>query len=207
MKKFLLFTIGTIILLSFVSCEDEKNPETELDKNNDNQPVQISTDFKENKFTYGEEEGLLKELNACEVNGKDSLKPPCSPNFFRFFHLDDRKSLKNGFILLIKALVYSETRQVKIYQREKGDLVLVNGFNGYLIERRPSKSKFDDLVIRFGNRIDNFLHHYNCVYKWNGFKYIFDSCEAIDDRAVKKEFKDSMNIEINSMIEKEHYTF
>lgn len=207
MKKFLLFTIGTIILFSFVSCEDEKDPVVETNIKDENQKVEISTDFKENKFTFGEEEALLKEINACRTTDQDTLKPPCSPKFFRFFHLDDKKSLKNGFILLVKALVFSETRQVKIYQRDKGDLVLVNGFNGYLIERRPSKSKFDDLVIRYGNRIDDFLHHYNCVYKWNGFKYMFDSCEAIDDRPVKKEFKDSMNLEINTMLEKEHYVF
>lgn len=191
------------------SAEEEENSTNAT--TNEAQYGEISTEFNQNKFTYGEEEALLKELKECDssaVNDKDPLKPACSPRFFRFFPLDNKTSLKNSFILLIKATVRgSDTRKIKIYQREKGVLVLVNGFNGNLIERKKANSKFDDLVIRFGNRIDNTLHHYNCLFTWNGSQYQFKSCEDIDDRKVKKEFKDSMNIEIKTMLEKENYLF
>jgi len=215
MRRIIIISFVIILSLTtfiYLLIKDNGNDSTvNITSANEIQRGTISTDFNQNKFIYGEEENLLKEIGECDPmaeTDRDPLRPACSPRFFRFFPLDNNATLKNGFILMVKATVKgAETRKVKIYQREKGTLVLVNGFNGYLIERRIGKSKYDDLVIRFGNRIGNTLHHYNCVYKWNNGKYQFDSCEDIDDRRVKKEFKDSMNLEIKTMLEQEHYLF
>lgn len=208
----LILTIG-LLLICYVlmnNSENEDNSSTNATENTIEYGV-ISTEFNQNKFIYGEEIDLLQELKECDstaVNDRDPLKPACSPRFFRFFPLDNKTTLKNSFILLIKATVRgSETRKIKIFQREKGVLVLVNGFNGNLVERIKSTSKFDDLIIRFGNRIDQTLHYYNCLFSWNGSQYQFKSCERIDDRKVKGEFKDSMNVEIKTMLEKENYFF
>lgn len=208
----LIVTIG-LLLICYVlmnNSENEDNSSTNATENTIEYGV-ISTEFNQNKFIYGEEIDLLQELKECDstaVNDRDPLKPACSPRFFRFFPLDNKTTLKNSFILLIKATVRgSETRKIKIFQREKGVLVLVNGFNGNLVERIKSTSKFDDLIIRFGNRIDQTLHYYNCLFSWNGSQYQFKSCERIDDRNVKGEFKDSMNVEIKTMLEKENYFF
>jgi hypothetical protein len=219
--SFVAFIVGVFIYLFFL-----RDKETESTDNEDAsiaetiQRGKISTDFNQNEFTYGEEVGLLNELKLCDSTVKtdrDPLRPACSPRFFRFFPLENVSTLKNGFILMVKATVNgAQTRKVKIYQRENDALVLVNGFNGNLIERRIGKTKYDDLVIRFGNRISfkkqdgtegSALHYYNCLFKWNGGKYQFDSCEDIDDRRVKTEFKDSMNLEIKTMLEQEHYLF
>lgn len=204
--------ILALVTLIYLLTRDGGNDATaNITSSNEIQRGLISTDFNQNKFIYGEEENLLKEIGECDSIAeadRDPLHPACSPRFFRFFPLDNNATLKNGFILMVKATVRgAETRKVKIFQRENGVLVLLNGFNGYLIERRIGKTKYDDLVIRFGNRIGNTLHHYNCVYKWSNGKYQFDSCEDIDDRRVKKEFKDSMNLEIKTMLEQEHYLF
>ena len=208
----LIVTIG-LLLICYVlmnNSENEDNSSTNATENTIEYGV-ISTEFNQNKFIYGEEIDLLQELKECDstaVNDRDPLKPACSPRFFRFFPLDNKTTLKNSFILLIKATVRgSETRKIKIFQREKGVLVLVNGFNGNLVERIKSTSNFDDLIIRFGNRIDQTLHYYNCLFSWNGSQYQFKSCERIDDRKVKGEFKDSMNVEIKTMLEKENYFF
>jgi hypothetical protein len=208
----LIVTIG-LLLICYVlmnNSENEDNSSTNATENTIEYGV-ISTEFNQNKFIYGEEIDLLQELKECDstaVNDRDPLKPACSPRFFRFFPLDNKTTLKNSFILLIKATVRgSETRKIKIFQREKGVLVLVNGFNGNLVERIKSTSKFDDLIIRFGNRINQTLHYYNCLFSWNGSQYQFKSCERIDDRKVKGEFKDSMNVEIKTMLEKENYFF
>ena len=217
MKKFLvlffiIFAVGLITYLFYKYSNPPEEPNTTTNSSaTEIQRGKFSIEFNQNKFTYGEEEDLLKELKECDStaeNDRDPFNPACSPRFFKFFPLDNGATLKNGFILLIKATVRgSETRKTKIFQREKGVLVLVNGFNGTLIERRKSATKYDDLVIRFGNRIDNTLHHFNCIFKWNGGKYLYDSCERIDNNRVKKEFKDSMNLDIKSMLEKEHYLF
>jgi hypothetical protein len=217
MRKFiiLLFIICSIGLITYLIYRNPNTPE-KLEETNTNSSSEIprgkiSVEFNQNKFTYNEEESLLQELKECDStaeNDRDPFRPACSPRFFKFFPLDNGATLKNGFILLVKATVRgAETRKTKIFQREKGTLVLVNGFNGTLIERRKSATKYDDLVIRFGNRIDKTLHHFNCLFKWNGGKYLFEACEEINDNRVKKEFKDSMNLEIKTMLEKEHYLF
>jgi hypothetical protein len=204
--------IGLLVVFYFLlnNSENDEDGSTNATENTIEYGV-ISTEFNQNKFVFGEEIALLQELKECDstaVNDRDPLKPACSPRFFRFFPLDNKSTLKNSFILLIKATVRgSETRKIKIFQREKGVLVLVNGFNGNIIERIKSTSKYDDLIIRFGNRIDQTLHYYNCLFSWNGSQYKFKSCEQIDDRRVKKEFQDSMNLEIKTMLEKKHYLF
>jgi hypothetical protein len=207
-----ILIFGLILLAySIMNKSDDEEEGSSNATSKDLEYGKISTEFNQNKFTYGEEVDLLQELKECDsaaVDDKDPLKPACSPRFFRFFPLENRTTLKNSFILLIKATVRgSETRKIKIYKREKGVLVLVNGFNGNLIERKKSNSKFDDLIIRFGNRFKNTLYHYNCLFSWNGSQYQFKSCEDIDDRKVKTEFKDSMNIEIKKMLETENYLF
>lgn len=217
MRKFivLFFVICSIGFITYLVYKNrnpiEKGDGTKTSSSNEIPRGEFSIEFNQNKFTFGEEEELLQELKECDStaeNDRDPLRPACSPRFFKFFPLDDGSTLKNGFILLVKATVRgSETRKTKIYQREGRMLVLVNGFNGTLIERRKSASKYDDLIIRFGNRIDKTLHHFNCLFKWNGGKYLFDSCEEIDDNRVKKQFKDSMNVEIKTMLEQEHYLF
>ncbi len=207
-----ILIFGLILLgYSIMNKSDDEEEGSSNATSKDLEYGKISTEFNQNKFTYGEEVDLLQELKECDsaaVDDKDPLKPACSPRFFRFFPLENRTTLKNSFILLIKATVRgSETRKIKIFKREKGVLVLVNGFNGNLIERKKSNSKFDDLIIRFGNRFKNTLYHYNCLFSWNGSQYQFKSCEDIDDRKVKTEFKDSMNIEIKKMLETENYLF
>jgi len=209
---FIIFSVGLVTYLFYkYSNPPEETNATSNSSTTEIQRGEFSIEFNKNKFTFGEEEDLLRELKECDStaeNDRDPLRPACSPRFFKFFPLDNGATLKNGFILLIKATVRgSETRKIKIFQREKGTLVLVNGFNGTLIERRKSVSKYDDLIIRFGNRIDNILRHFNCLFKWKGGKYLFESCEEIDDRRVKKQFKDSMNLEIKTMLEQEHYLF
>ena len=207
-----LLILGSILLIYKIFVQSDESDLTDnATANMEIEKGDISIEFNQNKFTYGEEEALLMELRECDSTAetdRDPLRPACSPRFFKFFPLDNAQSLKNGFILVIKATVRgSETRKIKIYQREKGVLVLVNGFNGTPIKRIKSNSTYDDLIIRYGNRIENVLHYYICLYTWNGSQYQFKSCEEIDDRRVKKEFKDSMNLEIKTMLEKEHYQF
>ena len=101
---------------------------------------EISTDFNLNTFTQGNETRLLHELGICDtLTLKDNNldEPACSPRFFRFFPLKNNTNFNNGFMLLVRSGVHAfPTRRLLIFQRESNQLVQVNGFNGYLIERR-----------------------------------------------------------------------
>jgi hypothetical protein len=120
----LIVTIG-LLLICYVlmnNSENEDNSSTNATEITIEYGV-ISTEFNQNKFIYGEEIDLLQELKECDstaVNDRDPLKPACSPRFFRFFPLDNKTTLKNSFILLIKATVRgSETRKIKIFSVKK----------------------------------------------------------------------------------------
>jgi hypothetical protein len=209
------YLIVPILLVFLVSCKEE--PES-IDIQKPKQPVvvdnTISTDFNLNNFTAGVEEGLLKEIRLCDPNAKtddDPAHPSCSPRFFRFFQLTKSRPMKDGFILLTKAGVNGfPIRRIYIFEREKGELIKVNGFNGNLIERRPSKSGYDDLVIRFPDNIENDLIYYNCLFQWKNGTYEYKYCEEIDEgmpRKVKKEFIDSMGGVIKGILDKNNMLF
>jgi hypothetical protein len=119
--------------------------------------------------------------------------------------------MKDGFILLTKAGVNSfPIRRIYVFEREKGELIKVNGFNGNLIERRPSKSGYDDLVIRFPDNISNDLIYYNCLFQWKNGTYEYQYCEEIDEgmpRKVKKAYVDSMGTVIKGILDKNNMLF
>lgn len=218
MKYILLLSISVLLI---TSCKDEPDSSTETRKHQDNsvntstgEDPTISTIFGENTFEFGSEVELLKELHICDGKSTDDSNPKhpsCSPKFFRFFKLTEVKPLKEGFILLIKAGVNDfPIRRTLIFEREKGALVKLNGFNGNLIERRKTASGYDDLVIRFPDNINDNLTYYNCVFTWKDGKYEYVNCEVIDEdvpRRIKAEFMDSMALEIKKILDRNNMIF
>lgn len=205
----------SLLVLSLFSCKEETDDfQIKPPKKSTIVDNTISTDFNANQFTSKVEEGLLKEIKVCDPTAPtddDPNRPSCSPRFFKFFQLSKARPLKDGFILLTKAGVNGfPIRRVVIYEREKGALVKLNGFNGNLIERRSSKTGYDDLVIRFPDNIENDLIYYNCLFKWKNGVYEYQYCEDIDEgmpRKVKAEFRDSMAVEIKKILDKNNMFF
>ena len=208
-----LIGIGFLFAICFTSCEEDIEDQP-FKPHHSNQPAvnTISTDFNENTFTSsGEEIALLKELKLCDPlakNDTDEKHPSCSPKFFKFFKLSEKTSLKDGFILLIKAGVNDfPLRRILIFQREGDQLTKLNGFNGNIIEFRPSKTGYQDLVIRFTDNIAGTLSYYNCLFEWNGAQYEYKLCEAIQEggqespHRIKAEYIDSMAPEIKKILE------
>lgn len=174
----------------------------------------ISTNFNENTFSFGGETELLKELHLCDpkaTSDDNPKKPSCSPRFFRFFKLTPNKPLKDGFILLIKAGVNDfPLRRTLIFEREKGALIKLNGFNGNLIEQRKTATGFDDLIIRFPDNINGNVTYYNCLFTWENGKYEYVNCEVIDEdipRKIKAEYIDSMAVEIKKILDRNNMIF
>ncbi len=211
-----LIYVTLLIIPLFYACKEEVEDD-ELGKvevpSVKNDPT-ISTDFSTNSFSSDVEKKLLEEIKICnpkETNDKDVSLSACSPKLFRFFPLAKNIPLNDGFILLIKAGVgRNNLRRTLIFQREKGTLVKVNGFMANLIERRPSSTGFEDLILRFPDRNESSLIYYNCLFQWKEGKYQFISCEDIDEgaaRKVKAEFKDSMAIVIKSILVKNNMLF
>jgi hypothetical protein len=84
MKKFLvlffiIFTVGLITYLFYkYSNPPEESNTTTNSSTTEIQRGEFSIEFNQNKFTYGEEEDLLKELKECDStveNDRDPLIP------------------------------------------------------------------------------------------------------------------------------------
>ncbi len=214
MKKAFLLLFPMALAFVLPACDSEDPENVPVKEHKVPEPVNdntISTDFNANSFKSNVEADLLKELMLCDPNAPNDTEekhPACSPKFFRFFQLTNKTPLKDGFMVMIKAGVNGwPTRRLLIFEREQGKLVKVNGFNGYLIERRPTASGYDDIVVRFGERIDGYLYFYNCVFTWKDGKYDYQLCEAINDSRIKAELMDSMAVEIKKTLDEKQYLF
>lgn len=193
MKITLLAFSALFILFACTENEDEITDQPEVHA--PGVATEFETLFSDTTFANVKHSQLLKELQIC-IQNADSECPRCavcSPNFFRIFKLDKEKDVKNFFALQIKSLTILKgqefalpVRHLIVFEREKGELIKVNGYRGNLIETISSQSGVDDLVIRFlmkqedeeSKEIENV--HFNCLFKWDGKRYNFESVERIE---------------------------
>ncbi len=213
---------NTIIFLFFVSllvvsCKSDKEDDKEADgkkstvKKVENEKgfQDIEILFNDKKFSSEEELTLLQEIRICSTDPAlttNSEIPQCLPDNFKLLKLHNNITLKNGFILLIKAETGGfPLRRTLVFQRERGELVKANGFVGNLIGRVPSKSGYDDLLMRFRDKDEaGFPMFYNCLFTWKDGKYEYKQVEAIEGPnwggPVKEEFKKETSKEVYQSI-------
>ncbi|MFT6502625.1 MAG: hypothetical protein ACJASQ_002752 [Crocinitomicaceae bacterium] len=213
MKITLLAFSALFILFACTENKDEFTDEQEV--YSPGVTTEFETLFSDTAFTNIKHSQLLTELQVCiqEVDPECPRCAVCSPNFFRIFELDKEKDVKDFFGLQIKSLTILKgqefalpVRHLIIFEREKGELIKVNGYRGNLIETISSKSGVDDLMIRFlmkqedeeSKAIENV--HFNCLFKWDGKRYNFESVERIEGPnwggAVKPEHKKETSAEV-----------
>jgi hypothetical protein len=211
-----LLIIGVVLLVVNINNNSVKQTIPEKPKKETSRIEYISTDFNQNTFTDGNELTLLKELKLCDTTIIDGQLGSCSPKFFRFFQLNEAVSLKNAFLLLINGMAFPndpanfKSRRILIFEREKGQLVLINTIKGNLIERRKNgPSTYDDLVIRF--RLDEYDEAYHCVFKWKDGKYEFSGCEELfsfhNKGKIKPELIDSVSVEVQKILYEKNLVF
>ena len=203
---FFIVLIGGIIITYISQKENNSKDNTENENLKSKTPEieEISTDFNLNTFTGLDEEKLLKEINICDSTMKadnNLARPSCSPRFFRFFKLKAEKSLKDGFILLVRSGVNGfPVRRLLVFERAGKRLINTNKFIGYIIEKRKIDNNNDDILIRFFERYQNQKYFYHCLYSWKNGKYEFVRCEEINSERVKPEYIDSVSIEVHKIL-------
>ncbi len=191
MKKIAFYTLTFTLLMAY-SC---KNETSEIPEKEDVIPMtevkveKIETLFEEDSFDNPDAKNLLLELKICSdsaIKTEDGMSVPCSPKFFKFFKLREDKELKDAFMLLVKSNVGGvAVRRFLIFERENGQLLKVNGFTANLLERRKSDKKYDDLLLRFPDVVEDAkmkqkeYMRYDCLFSWDGTKYDFKYVESI----------------------------
>lgn len=206
----LIVLIAALVLLFFYSKMDSNKPE--LPPKKVEKKELVFTDFKQNVFSEGCEKDLLQEIGVCDSLNQNPNLQPCSPELFKFFKLNQKKSLRDGFILLVNGRLYKDlntefaSRRILIYEREGGRLVGVNKIKGNIIETRTrDNSDYKDLIIRF--RLPEYNEAYHCLYQWNKGRYEFKICEELYSDfckgKVKAELVDSVSIEVKKILSDE----
>lgn len=210
MKNFLIFLITFSLTISCNNETEIKNDKKISPSFDQKDPSNIEILFDDTKFSSNTEINLLKELGLgmCDPNQKDLSNfkvPACDPKFFKFLPFNKSIPLKNGFLLLVKSMVHDfPLRRLFVFQRIEGKLVKVNGFIANLIGKRTGSIGYDDLVLRFRDEEQNF---FNCVYVWKNNHYEYNRVEQINDANIKPMFQDSMNLDIQKMIELKRFQF
>ena len=182
-----------ISLLVLFSCTEGKKQETELFKP---EITKITTLFDEESFPDEQHEQLLNEINICHSLGNDSIINgvfPCSPKFFKFYTFNHKRDLENAFLLQVRKGVSNYPyRRLLIFTRENGELVLMNGIRGYLVEKRSTANEIDDLVVALVDNIGGHFERYDVLIRYNEGKYHYvealgDLQGAFEDENLKKE--------------------
>lgn len=203
-----------LILFIIVSCsgEEEANEKPKTPQSDVAEITGIETLFNADSFDNPTHLKLLKELKICSEFQTDTtnyIEPACSPRFFRVFPMRDDVSVDNAFLLQIKSKVGGiKLRRLVTFVRERGELVKVNTFIANLIGTRKSSTHYYDLLLRFNDNIEGEVIFYNCLFTWNGEKYVFKTVELIEGsdwrQRLKPEFKDSVSNDIfNTLVKNE----
>lgn len=190
MTKQLFFT--GLLLLAITACksdgadiDDEQTRKSEATKIEEDAGFEnIEVLFDDKKFGSADEQALLGELKICSSDPEmttNSEIAPCSPENFKFLPLRKDLSLKNGFILLIKAETGGfPLRRTLVFQRERGVLVKANGFVANVIGRVTTPSGYDDLLLRFQDKDGEGKMWYNCTFTWKDGTYEYKQVERIE---------------------------
>lgn len=216
------YYLGIFAILLITSCQDEPDVIDPIENDN---AISVNTGeikhyeilFDETEFPEDLHQSLLNELNICDSLGSTPTGcTPCIAENFKLLEYKNDKTIKDAFLLQVKALTILKgqegqlpMRHLIIFERENGVLVKVNGFRGKLIATRESDTGAKDLVVRFYVPEDKaFL---NCLFVWTGAKYRFQSVEAIDGAgghgAVKDEVKEEVSKEVYQSLIKNSLLF
>lgn len=206
--KFIVLSLSLAGLFFSCSSEEEKKPTHSTSSTKEDDLVSIETLFDKDVFDDPKKAELLQELKVCSDKNQgptDYMNPSCTPRFFELFKFAENQPIENAFVLLTKSKTFGfPLRRIAVFVREKGQLVKVNEYVANLIGMQKSKSKYNDLILRFNDKDGEEDVFYNCVFTWDGVSYKYKSVEVIEGAnwggPVKAALKDSISKEVEKDI-------
>ena len=211
----LVFLLAIIVICFFMMDWTKNNSSEQIHLNPDIDSLEIKEDTVGvetffNNANDNEEKiinlkiDLLKEIGFC-----DSKK--CPTDLFRILPLNSTDSLSNAFFLIVKAGVNnSPTRKIYVFKRINNELALLNLFNGNLIQLIRKNSGYNDIVVHFGSFGAEVIRDggkflFDCLFKWNGQKYQYSSCEKINGSKIKPIYRDSISKDTYYFLKSQKY--
>ncbi len=166
--------------------------------------VEVETFFNDNTKNNNLKIDLLREIGFC-------TSKKCPIDLFRILPLNSTDSLSNAFFLIVKAGVNdSPTRKIYVFKRINNELALLNLFNGNLIQLIRKNSGYNDIVVHFGSFGAEVIRDggkflFDCLFKWNGQKYKYSSCEKINGSKIKPIYRDSISKDTYYFLKSQKY--
>ena len=218
-KKILGFTLvcvlAIIVICFFMMDRTKNNSSEQIHLNPDIDSLEIKEDTVGvetffNNVNDNEEKNsnlkidLLKEIGFC-------TSQKCPTDLFRILPLNSTDSLSNAFFLIVKAGVNdSPTRKIYVFKRINNKLALLNLFNGNLIQLIRKNSGYNDIVVHFGSFGAEVIRDggkflFDCLFKWNGQKYQYSSCEKINGSKIKPIYRDSISKDTYYFLKSQKY--
>jgi hypothetical protein len=194
MNRQFLYILAPFVLL--LSCQDKSSTDQKTDdqtiffadtlsghQESTADVVAITTLFDASEFEDPIMDRLLAEIKICNPLTRDSIIDgayPCSPKLFQLYTYNRKRGLEDAFLLQVRKGVNNfPYRRLLIFTRENGELVLMNGIIGYLVEKRKSDSGIDDLVVAVVDNIGGEYMRYDVLIRYENGKYHF--LEALGD--------------------------
>lgn len=216
--KWMRYVVVSLLVLAFVGCSEESDPkQSPTPQEKPGKVTEVETVYKEGSFEKPIYTELLKELDVCTDEEMCLQCATCTPEFFRFFEIAKSRNVKDLFAIQVKALTKLKdenplpTREVRVFVRDQGQLVLSNSMRGYIIKEITSESGVNDLVIRIRRFVEGEEHFFHCLFQWSekDKKYLFKSVERIEGRTwggnVKEEDKEATSQQVYSELLQEGY--
>jgi hypothetical protein len=166
----------------------------------------VRTDFKETAFENQSHAELLQELDICLMVDQDSTAfAACSPENFRIIPIFGEDKVKESFILQMKAGIVLkgqdkaiQDRSIIVFEREGNELVKVNGFRGEITSLKDGADGAKEMILTMYDPEDQC--YFDCLFKWDGNHYSFESALAINFgegfKPIKPEMIDSISKDI-----------
>ncbi|MCH2226078.1 MAG: hypothetical protein MK066_15020 [Crocinitomicaceae bacterium] len=166
----------------------------------------VRTNFKESSFKSPVHAELLEELDICLMVDQDSTPfAACSPENFRIIPIFGEDQVKESFILQMKAGIVLKgqdkaikDRSIIVFERERNELVKVNGFHGEITSLKEGENGAKEMILTMYDHIDEC--YFDCLFKWDGNHYSFDAALAINYgegfKPIKTELRDSISKDI-----------
>lgn len=172
---------------------------------------EVTTDFKVSTFENPIHEELLEELNMCYMVDQDStVFAACSPENFRVIPIYGEDKVKESFILQMKAGIVLKgqekplrERNILVFEREGAELVKVNGFRGEITSLKEGENGAKEMILTMYDPENEC--YFDCLFKWNGKQYSFETALAInfeeDNKGflpIREDLRDSLSKDIYS---------
>lgn len=138
---------------------------------------------------------IMSGVGLCDIelstSKNDTLKLPlCDPKTFRVFMNRKDGIWKNGFLVEVKAGVYSHEYRVINIGVINERLKVTNDYAGELLEMRTTPSGYYDLIIRYQ---DGVVGTVAMLHQWKENHYEPVKVVELNDHFVKPEHQDSIN--------------